>query len=123
DVKQVERWLADLDSDPFAAREAASTALEGLGRPAIPYLEATLNKTESAEVRTRATRILEKLWGTPLPAEHVRKVRAVMILERLDEAESKKLLQQRAAGPGGALLTTESAAALKRLVAVSESNR
>jgi hypothetical protein len=123
DPKRVERWLADLDSDEFAVREAASKALEGLGQEAIPYLEATLKNTQSAEVRGRVTRILEHRWGAALPSEQLRQVRAVMVLERIGDGEAKDLLKKWAGGPAGARLTVEAAAALTRLGVASKTKR
>jgi len=118
DPKRVQRLLADLDRDEFAVREAASNALEGLDQQAIPYLEATLENTKSAEVFGRVKKILERRWGAAIPPEQLRQVRAVMVLERIGDGESKNLLKQWADGPAGALLTMEAAAALKRLEAV-----
>jgi hypothetical protein len=114
DPKRVQRWLADLDSDQFAVREAASNALGELDQQAIPYLESTLKSTESAEVRDRVNRILERLWGAATPLEQLRQVRAVVVLERLGDGASKNLLEQWAGGPAGVRLTREAAAALKR---------
>ncbi len=121
--ERVQRLLADLDSDDFAVREAASKALEGLDHQAIPYLEATLESTKSAEVRGRVQRILEQLWGAAIPPEQLRQVRAVAILEGIGDGASKDLLKRWADGPAGALLTREAAAALKRLKAVPTPKR
>jgi RNA polymerase sigma factor (sigma-70 family) len=123
DPKRVQRLLADLDSDEFAVREAASDALGGLDQQAIPYLESTLKSTESAEVRERVQRILERRWGAAIPLEQLRQVRAVVVLERIGDGESKNLLKKWAGGPAGALLTMEAAAALKRLEAASKTKR
>jgi hypothetical protein len=68
-------------------------------------------------------KILEKLWGAAIPSEQLRQVRAVAVLEWIGDGESKSLLKKWAGGPAGALLTTESAAALKRLGAASKTKR
>ena len=107
--------LADLDSDDFAVREAASKALGGLDRQAIPYLESTLKSTESAEVRVRVERILKQQRRAAITSEQLRQIRGVMVLELIGDGESKNLLKRWAGGPVGALLTMEAAAALKRL--------
>lgn len=119
DCKLVQRWLADLDGDRFAVREAASKALDALDEQAIPHLEATLENTKSAEVRERAQKILEQKRSAPLSAEQLRQIRVVLVLERSGDGASKNLLKQWASGPGGALITMEAAAALKRLEAMS----
>ncbi len=123
DPKRVERLLADLDSNAFAVREAASKALAGLDGQAMPYLEQTLKRTDSAEVRVRVTRLLEQRRGTALTADQIRQIRAVMVLERIGDGEAKDVLKRWAGGPMGARLTTEAAAAVKRLEAVSKVTR
>src|SRR5262249_22222632 len=110
-------------SNEFAVREAASKALAGLDEQATPYFEETLKSTASAEVRVRVSRILEQRRGGALTADQVRQIRAVMVLERIGDGEAKDVLKRWAGGPVGARLTTEAAAALKRLEAVSKSNR
>jgi hypothetical protein len=123
DPKRIQRLLADLGSDEFAVREAASQALHGLDEQAIPYLEATLKRPESLEVRLRVKRILEQKQGVAITSEQLRQIRAVMVLERIGAGEAKNLLRRWAGGPVGALLTMEASAALKRLEAVSKANR
>jgi RNA polymerase sigma factor (sigma-70 family) len=123
DLRRIRCLLADLGSDVFAVREAATEVLLGMDQQAKPYLEETLKNTESAEVRLRVERILEQHQGAAIPSEQIRQSRAVMVLELIGDAESKTLLKQWGGGPGGALLTVEAAAALKRLEAASKANR
>jgi hypothetical protein len=123
DAKRVQRLLADLGSDEFAVREAASKALAGLDEQAIPYLEDTLKNTESAEVRLRVKRLLEQRKEAALTSDQIRQVRAVMVLERIGDGGAKDLLQRWATGPVGALLTTEAVTALKRLNGASTTNQ
>ena len=123
DPKRIQHWLADLGSDEFVVREAASKALQGLDHQVKPYLEATLNSAASAEVRRRVKRILEQQRRAALTSEQLRRLRAVVVLERIGDGESKKLLTRWARGPVGALLTMEASLALKRLEAVSKANR
>jgi hypothetical protein len=120
---RIKRLLADLGSETFSVREAASKALRGLDEQAIPYLEATLKRKETLEVRLRVKRILEEKQRAPITAEHLRRIRAVMVLERIGDGESKKLLKRWAGGPVGARLTMEASLALKRLEAVSKAKR
>jgi hypothetical protein len=120
DPRRAQQLLADLESDDFAVREAASHTLEGLDEQATPYLESTLKSTESAEVCKRVSSILERRGGAAIPSEQLRQVRAVAVLELIGDDESKSLLKKWADGPAGALLTIESAAALKRLGAASK---
>jgi RNA polymerase sigma factor (sigma-70 family) len=122
DSRRVKRLLADLGSDKFAVREAASHALAGLDEQATPYLEETLKRPESLEVHIRVRRILEKRRGVAITAEQIRQIRAVMVLERIGDGAAKDLLRRWASGPAGARLTMEAAAALKRLQTVSKGN-
>jgi hypothetical protein len=123
DPKRIQRLLADLGSDVFAVREAASKALDGLDQQAKPYLENALKRAESLEFRLRVKRILEQQQGAALTSEQLRQIRAVMVLELLGDGASKNLLKRWAGGPVGAGLTTEASLALKRLKAVSQANR
>jgi RNA polymerase sigma factor (sigma-70 family) len=123
DPRQVGRLLADLGSDEFAVREAASKALAGLDEQATPYLEDTLKSTESPEVRVRVQQLLEQRRQVPISSEQLRQTRAVMALERIGDGEAKELLRRWAGGPAGARLTMEAAAALKRLEAMTRANR
>ncbi len=123
DPKRIRSLLADLASDEFAVREAASKALLGLDEQAKPYLEETLKSTESAEVRLRVKRILEQKQGAALSSEQIRQIRAVMLLEMIGNGESKNLLKSWAGGSVGARLTMEASAALKQLEPVSKANR
>jgi hypothetical protein len=123
DPTRIRRLLADLGSDVFAVREAASKALHGLDEQAIPYLEATLKSAGSLEVHLRAKRILEQKQRAAITSEHLRQIRAVMVLERIGDGASKNLLTRWAGGPAGALLTLEASAALKRLGEMSKAKR
>jgi WD40 repeat protein len=123
DPKRVQRLLADLDSDAFAVREAASKALERFDEQAIPYLEAALKATKSPEVRRRVSKILEQQRGAVLPAEQLRQVRAVQILEGIGDGAAKDLLTKWSGGPAGSRLAKEAAAALQRLEVVSQTKR
>jgi RNA polymerase sigma factor (sigma-70 family) len=120
DPRRVEHLLADLGSDEFAVREAASKALAGLDEQATPYLEETLKSTDSPEVRVRVRRLLEQRRRAAIPIEQIRQIRAVMVLERIGDGEAKDLLKRWAGGPAGARLTMEAAAASKRLEAMTK---
>ena len=121
DPKPIQLWLANLGSNNFAVREAATQALCDQDRQVLPYLKDTLKTAASADVRERVRKILDHYRRTPFTAEQLRQNRAVMILERIGDGESKKLLKKWADGPASALLTEEASAALKRLEAVSKS--
>jgi hypothetical protein len=61
--KQVEKWLRDLNSESFKARENASQELQRLGNDAKPYLRAALKDQPTLEGRRRVETLLAKLSG------------------------------------------------------------
>jgi RNA polymerase sigma factor (sigma-70 family) len=126
DPKRTQRFLADLGSDLFAVREAASQAIRELDLESIPYLEEALNNPRSLEIRLRVKPILEQKQREQragLSPDLLRQIRAVMVLEWIGDGTSKNLLKRWAGGPVGGRLTTEASAALKRLETVAKSNR
>lgn len=123
DAKRVQRLLADLDSDQFAQRDAASKALGALGRQVKPYVEEAVKTAKSTEVQDRAKKVLEVLQAAAITPQQLRQVRAVLVLELIGDGESKSLLSKWAAGPAGALLTEEASAALKRLEDAAKAKR
>ena len=113
DAKRIQQLLAALDSDKFTDRENASKALSNLGQQAKPYLEELVKATKSEEVLGRAKKILDGL--NKLTPEQLRQNRVVLVLELIDNVESKNLLKKWAGGLKGGLLTEEAAAAMKRM--------
>ena len=114
DVKKIDKWIADLDSDNFKKRASAAEELEKLGELAVPALEKVLVSQSSVEMIRRAQAILEKLTTGTLTAEQVRIVRAVEVLERLGTAEARQVLESLAQGAPGALTTRHAQAVLDR---------
>lgn len=115
DTERAQRWLADLGSEKFAVREAAAKALGELDQQLNPHLDKALKSAQSLEHRLRVQKIIVQRQAAPPTSEQLRRLRAVMILELVGNAESKDLLQKWASGPAGALLTMEASAALLRL--------
>ena len=66
-------------------------------------------------VRRRAELLLKKLADGTLPPEELRAVRAVEVLERIADAEARRVLEDLAGGPPEAPVTREARAALQRL--------
>ena len=107
--------MADLDSEEFAVRQKASKELEKLGPEVEPIFREVLAGSPSPEVRKRLEALLAR---SPLPlhsGEALRQLRVVAVLERIDNKESRVLLQKLATGAPGARLTREAQAALQRL--------
>lgn len=58
----IDRLIRQLGSDQFAEREAASSALEGLGQPALQPLQRALEQPgKDLEVRRRAERLIQAI--------------------------------------------------------------
>jgi hypothetical protein len=116
DAKAMAKLIADLDADDFDTREKAAKSLGDLGAAAREPLKKALAGSPSAEAKRRIEGLLEKLQdkGAP-PAEVVRPLRAVEVLEDLGTAEAKKLLEELAKGAADAPLTEAAKAALARL--------
>jgi hypothetical protein len=111
---RVRRLVAQLDSEEFHKREAASRELAAMGESIAQTLRSALKKAESAEARRRLKDLLGKLQGGPT-ADDLRHLRAVHALELCGTAEARQLLRELAGGASGARLTRDARAALERL--------
>jgi hypothetical protein len=92
---RISRLIADLDSDDFATREKASTALEKLGGAARYELEHALKTTRSAEARKRIKDVLKAIGpGTSiLPVADLRLLRVIRVLEHADTPAAREMLK------------------------------
>jgi WD40 repeat protein len=117
DAKQVARWITDLDAEAFADREKATEELIRAGRAAEAAARKALATDPPAEVRRRLDDILSKLNAGPGPSrDEVRAARAVELLEKIGNAEARRLLEEFAKGGDGPL-SIEARSALARLKA------
>ncbi|HKB03953.1 MAG TPA: hypothetical protein VKD90_17150, partial [Gemmataceae bacterium] len=103
-----------LDAGEFRAREEAERALRALGSRAEPALRAALAGTPSAELRTRAERLITLLTEGPAAGDDLRAIRAVQALEAIGTPEAKRQLEALARGDRHARLTREAQAAMSR---------
>jgi RNA polymerase sigma factor (sigma-70 family) len=115
DRKQVERWLAGLDSDSFAEREEATRGLERQGELVEGALRQLLAGNPSAEARRRAEILLAAVEGPVTDAERLRQVRGVEVLEWIGKGEARNVLEALAKGDTGSSLARDAATALRRL--------
>jgi WD40 repeat protein len=111
---QLRSVLADLDSTDFSRRQAASRQLASLADRTGPALRAALKADLSAEQRRRIEEALATLTGVP-PADTLRELRAVEVLERVGTPQAKQLVEKLAQGAPEARLTREAQAARERL--------
>jgi hypothetical protein len=114
-AETLRKLLADLESDRFQVRQAASGQLAGLGELAESALEEAMKGDLSAEKRRR----IELLLGTPRVArtpEQIRALRAIEVLDRIGNAEAQRVLETIAGGAPEARLTRDARTALERLL-------
>ncbi len=112
---EINQLVDQLDSRRFRQRVMAQKKLEQFGRGIKGVLKQLQETKKSSEVQRRIKLILEKmeeLWDNP---QNLRKLRAIEVLERMNNDDSKKLLQALANGNREALLTIEAKEALRRL--------
>jgi RNA polymerase sigma factor (sigma-70 family) len=111
---RIQQWLADLNSDKFAVRQAAVKELEKVGEQVQPPIHKALKANPSLETRRRLEQILNTLSDVPA-RETLRTIRAIMALERIGSPEAQGVLQTLARGAEGARETEEARASLERL--------
>jgi WD40 repeat protein len=95
DVARVNKLVADLDSDDYDSREAATKELEKQGRWLEGRLKEALEKPPSLEYKRRIEQLLEKLQdkaALTLRQEQLRLRRAMMVLEYIGDDASIDLL-------------------------------
>jgi len=68
--EQLQRWIANLNSDEFAVREQAVTDLIGAGEGIVPLLD-KLDTRQDAELAMRVQQVRQGLSGQKLPSEQV----------------------------------------------------
>lgn len=114
DADRAKQLLADLDSDEFAKREAASRELAMLGAPVEPALREALEKAPSPEVRRRLQALLVGL-RRDLSAEELRQLRALRALELMGTAAALDLLRDVAHEAPEGPVARQARGALRRL--------
>jgi hypothetical protein len=114
DKERVGRLIAELDSDGFAQREAASQELAKLGDAVEPALREALAKATSLEARRRLQGILGDL-RRERSTDKLRQLRALRVLELIANDEAVTLLRALADDPGGSTVPRQAKAALRRL--------
>jgi WD40 repeat protein len=109
----IREFIADLDHNDFARREAASTQLARLINQAEPLLRDALETTKSPEQSKRLKTLLKgrETWAIQDP-DLLQAVRAIWVLQRIGTPEAKALLEKLAAGAPTARQTQEAQAAL-----------
>jgi hypothetical protein len=118
DARWLAKQLADLDSNDFAVREAATRELKRGAEAVESELRREMAKTSSPEVRRRLEGVLEmlnKARGDVPPPAVIGQLRAVSVLERIGSEQARRLLSELAEGAPDARLTRAAKETLKRL--------
>lgn len=109
DGAQVERWIAQLDSNDFDTREKATTELDKLGMAAGPALLRAVSLAPSLEAHRRMDGLLQKIKAEPQVS---RQLRALEVLARVGSPAAREVLTGLAQGPADAFLTEAARSAL-----------
>lgn len=123
DVKLVGQLIDDLNSQVFATRTRASAELAKQGEAALPFLRHARKNAGSLEQSRRLQALLDNHDRLDLTGDRLRTVRAVEVLESIDTAGARKLLESLATGFAEARLTGEAQGALRRLQSKRESQK
>ncbi len=113
--EKIKKLIADLDSDQFRVREAASASLRQLSDLAEPALRKALVSQPTLEVARRIEALLGAIDDPSSAPEQLRVDRAVEALEHIATQEARNILKLLAQGAPQARLTQQAQAALKRL--------
>jgi len=116
DKVEIAKLIDALDSHNFHERQKASVALETLAELPERQLREAIAGSPSLETRRRAELLLEKSQNALLSPERLRLVRAVVVLEWIGNAQSRKLLEAIANGPPESRRTQLAQAALARIL-------
>jgi RNA polymerase sigma factor (sigma-70 family) len=114
DPEKIQQWIAALDSDKFAVRQAAAKELEKVGAQVEIPLRKALEGKITLEARQRLQQILKDVAEVSDP-DTLRTIRAIMALERIASPEARTIVASLARGATGARETEEAKAALERL--------
>lgn len=112
---EIAKLIASLEADDFDVREQAQQRLAVLGPRARRAMEAALAGKPTAEASRRLTAIRDALPDHVPPADELRAVRAIEVLERLASQEAITVLKRVGSGEANALPTLEANASLDRL--------
>src|SRR5205085_1660707 len=115
DATIIPKLIADLDNQKFAVRERAGEQLHELAELAVAALREAADKSDSAEVRNRAAKLVEEISKHVVTSNQLRALRAVEMLERLKTPEAVALLEKLAGGAAETIPTPQARAALERL--------
>jgi sugar lactone lactonase YvrE len=112
--EQIQKLVADLESDVFAVREKSHLQLRALAGGAQPLLRDLAKQATSAEVRRRLALLLEDA-GAASDAQRRRLIRTVEFLEHIGTEPARVLLVEIASNSVEEEASRQAQAALQRL--------
>jgi hypothetical protein len=115
DAAELDRIIADLDSEKFATRQKANDALDKLGRPAAVALQHRLAKVTSLELKRRLTTFIDRYGVATLLPNELRAIRSLELLEHLGTPAAQGAIAELTKGEPTADLTIRAVAAKARL--------
>jgi WD40 repeat protein len=114
DEGRLREWIAKLDSDEFAIRQAATEELSRLGELAEPVIYQALTANLSLEARRRLQALLKPPRVT-LTADELQQLRAIQVLELIGTSEVERAVRPLADVAPGTRQTREARESLERL--------
>jgi WD40 repeat protein len=114
DPKRLAQLVADLQSDHAERRRQAQSELAALGELGAPALRKALADDPPLGLRQRLEQLL-KVSGKVPPADKLRELRAVEVLELIGSPAARALLRTLAGGAGAARLSREASSSSHRL--------
>jgi dipeptidyl aminopeptidase/acylaminoacyl peptidase len=121
--KRLQMLIADLSSETFRVRDAATRELAALGSVAVPALQAALAENLPLETQSRLAKLLQEARARAHSVEELTHVRAAQVLEQIATTEAQQVLEKLAAGAQGVPRTEESRDAVRRIAARANAER
>jgi RNA polymerase sigma factor (sigma-70 family) len=115
EARQVQRWIADLDSENFATRQQAQEELERQGASTVAALKKALAGKPSLELRRRLEQLIARAVQVDFTGDKLRAWRALEAIELMGTAEARQFLEKLAGGTAGHWFTEEARSAVQRL--------
>jgi hypothetical protein len=114
-VAKLKRWLAELDSDEFHTRVAASQGLAKHLSSAEPLLKETLAGNPSLEVRRRIERLLRDAKQLSPTPENLRDLRALEVIEHIGGKAADEVVRQLSEGVHDPVVVVAARAVRRRM--------
>jgi hypothetical protein len=115
DTKQADALIVELGSAVFTRRQAAMERLRKLGPIALPSIEAALAKPQDLEHRRRLEELARTIPVQPPPADLLRDLRVIQMLEMIGTPQASEVLERIAQSPSPGPRAVAARGALARL--------